>query len=303
MGQAKLLQITAKPIDPELQRMIDERRDKVLMNIRVVSGDALKAGYKQLSMELLHLAHYDLVGKSLPDFNKALLAIINPFIISLRIYPAGRYADHTTYLSDDSTSKFYYSTDDFLKKWREQIFSKINFGNPKEFDKEFEPKKILILGLRKLIADTHATKKNVTKGVRPGTMQHGILAAIAAVPDMRTGELQTSIFRSLEGSSTLTHMRRDGFIEKPGTTQSPWQLTELGKYVLQQAGPYTLPMYRQYDGAWNQSVLPWQLSVPDRKELIRLKSTPIPYGQGVVRNPMVRYLPHRHDQGWEDDTN
>ncbi len=116
------------------------------------------------------------------------------------------------------------------------------------------------------------TKSPVTKLYKKGTASHGILAACAGAGS-RYKELE-AFFPGLKGSSTLTHMRRQGVIQKSGEgQQTPYILTEMGEELLKERGPYTIDMYKHYTGtradATKLKVVPWELSSKDRQAFVQ----------------------------------
>jgi len=116
--------------------------------------------------------------------------------------------------------------------------------------------------LNKLAADLSTPRRGLEKLYRAGTIGHGVLQALSARGGCRSKELR-AFFSVLNDSSTLTHMRREGLIEKQDKQHTaPFTLTVLGREILRERGIYTFEMYEKYLGAYNPTklkVLPWEL--------------------------------------------
>jgi hypothetical protein len=119
-----------------------------------------------------------------------------------------------------------------------------NFKFSQSLDPDF---KDLMKRLAYVASEFSTQNKSVSKMYKVGSLGHGILHAIAAAPS-RHSEL-IAFFPTIDGASTLTHMRRQGVIAKETENQqAPFILTELGKEVLQERGDYTFAMWKKYRG-------------------------------------------------------
>jgi hypothetical protein len=113
--------------------------------------------------------------------------------------------------------------------------------------------------------------KSVSKLYKPGSIGHGVLQAIASRGGCLSKELK-AYWPVLNDASTLTHMRREGLIQKDGATTSPWQMTDLGKELLQERGPYDLNMWNKakngVNTAYYDKILPWEMPAKQHAEYV-----------------------------------
>jgi hypothetical protein len=149
-----------------------------------------------------------------------------------------------------------------------QLFPNPLYNLPKET-------KAVLRALVHTSSELHTVSKKPTQKLyRSGSLGHGILQALVAGPQ-RNKELE-AYFPSIAGSSLMTHMRRQGVVEKEGGSQtSPYVLTELGRELLQERGIFTYDMWEkavgQYYAEKNRSKqLPWDLPAAQKDRFVCL---------------------------------
>lgn len=132
-----------------------------------------------------------------------------------------------------------------------------------ELKPEFAQLDADLFKLTQELSTVHPT--SVGSRYRVGTVPHGVLAALVTRNGCRAIEIK-AFFPSLNDSSTLTHMRREGLIEKSGGQTSPFVATELGKQLLKERGAYTATMYQKFTGT---NLVPWDLKGADYDKFVK----------------------------------
>lgn len=143
----------------------------------------------------------------------------------------------------------------------ERLYNEIHtfFGNISNASPQV---RVLLDKLYRLERELSTPRNNVSNLYKTGSIGHGVMSAIKHRDGCTSKELK-AYFSSLNDSSTLTHMRREGVIVKNGGVNTAWQLTPLGEEFLTLRGAYTDDMYGSHIGYGDQRPpvqCPWTLS-------------------------------------------
>jgi hypothetical protein len=144
-----------------------------------------------------------------------------------------------------------------------------NYNFAQALDQKFKDTIKEIVHVEREFSTQH---RNVSRLYRTGSIGHGILQVLANAP-ARYRELE-AYFPSINGASTITHMRRQGVIQKSDESyaQSPFVITELGEEILKQRGEFDFAMWKKIikqrgEFALKVKQLPWTDPVVREKYL------------------------------------